>query len=420
LKNSRISKLRPYKRRLIENFLSLSFLQGANYILPLITLPYLVRVLGPDKFGLVAFAQSFAQYFIIITDYGFNLSATREISVNRHDQQKVAAIFNAVLIIKLFLLIFGFAIFALIIFTFSRFQNEWLVFLLTYGVVVGNVLFPVWFFQGIEHMKYITLLNIVSKLIFTLAIFLFIRQASHYVYVPLLSSIGYITAGVLGQWIAHKRFQIRYFFPSLKFILERLKESTQFFLSRVSLSIYTSSNTLVLGLFTSNQTVGYYSAAEKLYIALQGAYHPLVNVLYPYISKEKNVALFKKLFKRAIIFHTFVALTIFMLSAQIVQLLYGSGMEVSGHVLKIFAVVSVVVIPSILLGYPFLAAMGHPKYANSSVILGSLFHLTGLVFFAITGTVNIYRVAGLVFITEFMVLSIRVWASIKKKVWEVA
>ena len=274
------------KRRLLSNFMSLSVLQGANYVLPLITLPYLVRVLGPEKYGLIAFAQAFIQYFNILTDYGFNLSATREISIHRDNAQKVSEIFSSVMIIKFCLLVLSFVIMSILVFSFWKFRQDWLIYYLTFGMVVGQVLFPVWFFQGMERMKYITFLNITAKLIFTFAIFVFIRQASDYIYVPLLNLFGYLVAGALALRIVFRGFKIGFKVPSYSSLIHQLKEGWYIFISQVAISGYNSSRLFAVGLFTDNTITGYYAIAEKLMnVVITFPLASLLQSLYPRLSK---------------------------------------------------------------------------------------------------------------------------------------
>lgn len=274
------------KKRLLSNFFSLSILQGANYVLPLITLPYLVRVLGPEKYGLIAFAQAFIQYFNILTDYGFNLSATREISIHRDNAQKVSEIFSSVMIIKFCLLVLSFVIMSVLVFSFWKFRQDWPIYYLTFGMVVGQVLFPVWFFQGMERMKYITFLNITAKLIFTLAIFVFIRQASDYIYVPLLNLFGYLVAGALALWIVFRGFKVGFKVPSYSSLIHQLKEGWYIFISQVAISGYNSSRLFAVGLFTDNTITGYYAIAEKLMnVVITFPLASLLQSLYPRLSK---------------------------------------------------------------------------------------------------------------------------------------
>ena len=274
------------KKRLLSNFFSLSILQGANYVLPLITLPYLVRVLGPEKYGLIAFAQAFIQYFNILTDYGFNLSATREISIYRDDLQKVSEIFSSVMVIKFGLLVLSFAIMTILVFSFGKFRQDWPIYYLTFGMVVGQVLFPVWFFQGMERMKYITFLNITAKLIFTFAIFVFIRQASDYIYVPLLNLFGYLVAGALALRIVFRGFKVGFKVPSYSSLIHQLKEGWYIFISQVAISGYNSSRLFAVGLFTDNTITGYYAIAEKLMnVVITFPLASLLQSLYPRLSK---------------------------------------------------------------------------------------------------------------------------------------
>jgi len=333
----------PTRKRLAENFLSLSGLQAVNYLLPLITLPYLVRVLGPEKFGLIVFAQSFIEYFIILTDYGFNLSATREISIHRNNKEKVCKIFSSVMTVKFLLGILSFIILALILIFIPKFRNDQLIYLFTFGMVLGNILFPVWFFQGMERMKYITILNIIAKGIFTVCIFIFIRKMADYLYVPLINSMGFLVAGGLSLRIVSKNFGIKFILPSFEAIKHQLKEGWHVFISTVAISLYTVSNAFILGLFTNNTIVGYYSAAEKIVRAVQGLLTPVSQTVYPYISKlaseskERALSFIRKLVVFVGSGSFIISLLIFILAAPIVDIVLGSQYQSSIIVLQILA-----------------------------------------------------------------------------------
>lgn len=399
-----------------DNLISLSALQIISYILPLITLPYLVRVLGADKFGLVAFATSFIVYFQIFTDYGFTLSATREISLHRDDIGKVSEIFSSVMMVKLILLVLSFVLLVIIVFSIPLFSSDWLLYLVTFGTVLGNFLFPSWFFQGMERMRYITILNIVSSLIFTVFIFILVGKPSDYIYVPLLTSLGLIVAGVISLRIIIKDFKIKIHKPETDVIIKSFKDSTDFFLSRASISIYTSSNAFFLGLVTSNAMVGYYSAAERLYVAAQGLYQPLINALYPFMSKNKDINFFKNIFNVTLLVTVVFSVLLFIFSPQIVHLLFGNGFQDSVLVLQIFSIALLVTVISSLIGYPFLAAFGHQKYANGSVIISSIFHISILLVMLLfyREYLTIYFVPILVVITTSLSLSIRIYGIQKK------
>ncbi|MGS2778937.1 flippase [Robertmurraya sp. GLU-23] len=273
------------KKRLVTNFLSLASVQGLNLILPIVTLPYLLQTVGVSKFGLISFAQAFIQYFILFTDYGFNLVATRDISLARDNKQRLSTIFSTVMLIRTLLLIVSFVILVLLVLFVPKFQGDSIVYFITFGMVVGNVLFPVWFFQGIEQMKTISILNVISKSIFTIGIFVFVQNPNEYLLVPILNTLGSIVIGIIAIFIIITRYQIRFTKPSLDDIKNQLKEGWHIFVSNVVTSLYTTSNIFILGFFASNTIVGYYSSAEKVVKAVSSVISPLVQSIYPYLSK---------------------------------------------------------------------------------------------------------------------------------------
>ncbi|QIM64079.1 oligosaccharide flippase family protein [Frederiksenia canicola] len=405
-------------KRLLNNFFSLVVLQFFNYVLPFLTLPYLVKTLSVDIYGLVVFAQSLILFVNIFIDWGFNLSATRDISIHRNDKVKLTEIYSSVLAIKVFITLICFLILCVVVSSIPKLGSNRDVYILSFLWAVGQAIYPIWYFQGIEKMKYITLINVSSKIIFTILIFVFVKSDDDYLLVPIFNGLGSIIAAIISLWIIGKLIKQSIKIPSFNVIWMYFQESSSFFLSRLSLSLYTSANTFILGIATSTTIVAYYSIAEQLYKALQAFYSPLSQVLYPYIAKERNIVLFKKIFIFSAILNLLGIIVLYLTSDFIFELFFSQRIGVeSVNVFTIFLIASFFVVPSILLGYPFLGAIGYAKYANLSVIYGSVLHIIGLLMLYFADYITLYSVAYMVLLTEIFVLVYRVFIVWRKNLW---
>lgn len=352
------------QKRVISNFLSLSALQGVNYLLPIITLPYLVRILGVEYFGLLAFATAMIMYFNLIVDFGFNISATKEVSVHRDNKNKINEIFSSVMTIKIFLLFITFLMLVCLTFIFDRFEKEATVYFLTFGLVLGQAFFPAWLFQGMEKMKFITYLNIISKAFFTICIFIFVHEKEDYWIVPLLTSLGYILAGIIAMYIVKTKLEVNYKIPSWKNFKFYTRDSSYFFISNVAGSLYTVSVIVILGLFTNNTIVGYYTAADKIIQAFKGLITPFMQAIYPYISRQVNFSkanglkIIKKVALLTAIIMGGISFGVFFFSELLVNVILGSEYEKS------------IIILQLLSPLPFLVAMGNTFGLQTMITFG--------------------------------------------------
>ena len=328
--------------QLKSNFLSLTVLQAANYILPLLTLPYLVKTLGVEYFGLLTFATAIIAYFGILTDYGFNSTATKEISIYRDNREKLIEIFSSVLSIKLLLLLLSFSLLTLLVFSFQKFTTHWEIYLLTFGSVIGQTLFPVWFFQGMEKMRYITYINLVSKSISVIAIFVFIQEKSDIYLVPIFLSLGGVVSGLLSLYLIYNKFNIPFRFQKIETLKFYLIDGWHVFLARYYVSLYTTTNLLLLGFMTNNVIVGYYAIAEKIVLAIGGLFDPLNQTLYPYLARKfkENFNLFVLFLKRTSLLFIAISSVLVLFSEYfieaIVTIVKGSNEENIIYLLSFF------------------------------------------------------------------------------------
>jgi PST family polysaccharide transporter len=270
----------------LSNFFSLSVLQAITYILPVIIIPYLFRVIGPAKFGLIAFAQAFAQYFMILTDYGFSVSATKEISLCQDKPSEVSRIFSSVMTVKIALALASMVMLSAVVYFIPKFRHDWMVYLLSYGAVLGNTIFPVWLFQGTEKMKHIADLNIIGGILTAVLIFLSVKEPRDYLMVPLIYSAVLMITGLWGQYIVFSKLGISFRFPGYTSLKQQLTAGWDIFISNVAINAYTTTRVFAVGLLTNNTITGFYSIAERLASLCQT--FPLASfsqALFPRLSK---------------------------------------------------------------------------------------------------------------------------------------
>jgi PST family polysaccharide transporter len=271
--------------RVASNFVALSIVQASNYLVPVIILPYLFRVLGDSRYGLVELARAVSVYFLTLTDYGFSLSATREVAVHREDPQEVSEIFSAVMLLRFLLVIASLVTLVALVLGIPKLRADWPIYLLAFGHVIGQWLLPAWLFQGMERMKALAIVNIIARVLYIVSIFLFVTGPADYIYVPALQSTASILTGLIALVMAFREFPIRFHVPAVGVLTRELKNGWHIFLSRMATSLYTTSNIVILGLFADASSVGYYAAGDKIARAVQGLQLPLSQAIFPHIGK---------------------------------------------------------------------------------------------------------------------------------------
>lgn len=368
-------------QQLVKNTSSLGIVQITNTLLPLITIPYLTRTLGVTQFGLVMMAQSLMIYLTIIIDYGFNLSATKSIAEHHGHHNAISKIACCVACAKVGLLLLSAIILIGLIAIIPLFQAHiWLI-SLSFFIVIGNCVTPSFLFQGLEHMGPLAWMNLMAKLAFTGAIFLCITQPSDYIFVHLLWGVSYLIVGVLSIGWIRKTQSIYWVRPSLSDILLLLKTGSGYALSRVSIAAYMYSNVLFVGLLLNPISAGLYSGAEKLLFAITTVYAPIIEAIYPFISRTKRLMFASKILMVTTAINLIVCSIAYFIAPIAIPIILGDVFRSSIPLFQWMLIIAALHVPTSIIGYPILGALGHESVANRSVILGAIFHVFALILF---------------------------------------
>jgi Membrane protein involved in the export of O-antigen and teichoic acid len=394
-----------------KNIVSLFLLQGANYLLPLITVPYLVRVLGPENYGRVAFAQAFIGYFVIFTEYGFNLSATRSVAMVRNEPAKLSKLFSAVIIIKAVLMTLGFLVMLLIVWVVPSFAKEWSLYVLVYLMVVGNVLFPVWLFLGLERMRHITIFTIIGRTIVVIAIFAFVHHKADYRLAAAFQASGSVITGLLVMALIPRLTQVRLCWPGVTQLRQTLSEGWYIFVGTAGASLFNNSNVFILGIFTSPSIVGIFAAAEKIIKSAVNLNAPITQATYPNtaklqaISRREMLKFVARLAKYQIGIMSILSVFLFILAEPIVTIILGEKYHSSIILIKILAALPVLTAISDILGNQIMLNTGLQKQFSQVFIISGLINITLML--AIVPYIGSVGAAVSIAITETIVMLLR-------------
>lgn len=361
-------------------------------------------------YGVVAFGLSMAQIACVITDFGFNLSATYKISQSRNDTVFVNKIIGGVIACKLILLIAVCIGLGTYIMLQTKYPGHQLFLGLMLLTVLGQTFQPIWFFQGIEQMVYITIYTVMSRIIYVVMVLTLVDSPGSYNWIAFSNGIASLLAAGTGLSILlYKGYSIQW--PGVAFVKQLFRESSEFFLSRAALATYSAGGAFFLGLFSSPAQVAYYSAAEQLYKGARSLFEPVSQALYPHMAQNKNFKLFFKILSIAILAGAIITIAGIFTGNFFIQLFFGTEFTEAYPILIIFLIAYLISIPSVLLGYPFLGAIGQIQLANRSVIYAGIVQISLLGFCYLTNHNSGVQIAMTVLSVESIVLTIRVfWA----------
>lgn len=386
----------------------LYIMQFSTYLLSFIVVPYETRVLGPTYYGKLGVATAIMVYFQLVIDFGFLLSATEDVSRNREDRGKVSKILTAVTIDKIFLTIGSVIVLLVLCQILPSWREDRTFYMLFLIATAVNSMIPDYLYRGLEQMTAITVRTVAIKTFFTVMIVLLLKRPEQYCIIPILNIIGN-TAALIGVYVhLYRQMDIRFVRCTAREVWDSFRRSSTFFYSRIATSVYTASNTVILSVISAGSSIGYYSLADKLVTTAKNGLSPISDSMYPYMTKNKDFKLVWKILK--IIMPVIIGgcAIVFIFARPLCEIVFGAGYGDAAPVLRVMLPVVIVILPSYILGFPTLSAMGLSKYANYSVVFGSALHVFNLLVLYFTGNMNMVTLGALVSVAEIAILLFRI------------
>lgn len=409
-----------FDKVLVKNISSLFSIKIAGYLIPLITLPYMVQTLEPIGYGELMFAMAIIQYFILFVNYGFDLSATQQIAKSSGDKNEISLIFWNVLTVRVLMSLFGlvplFLMCEFVVFT------DGLSLILIYGYlsVFGAALFPQWLFQGKEQLGTISVMRVILQMISVPLIFLFISTPEDAWVAAILTSLPSLMISFYSFYLIKKRGWVIFTRPTLHYMYKELNNGWHLFISTAAISLYTTSVTIVLGIIAGPISVAIYASANKLLQAAQGLYTPISSAFYPRINslmsrdQDDGFMMIRKLMKIQFFITSIISICLFLFAPLAIDLLFGKGFEESVTVLRIIAILPIVIGLSNIFGIQTLLICGYKNEFSKILLLSGVLNMTMLI--PLCYMYSFVGAALSVVVTEVVVTTLMLHVILNKKI----
>ena len=400
------------RNKIATNTIMLYLMTFAKMIFPLITLPYLTRVLSVDGYAVVAYVKSAMAYMQIIIDFGFLLSATKDIVKVSDDRNMVSKILGETLQAKILLAIIAFIVIFITTIAIPMLRENLFYTMLAYFSVALTILLPDFLFRGIEQMQAITIRFIIMRGIATALTFVVIKGDSQLLLIPVLDIIGTIAA-IIWTWVEIHKLGYKMIWVEWKTALTSVKKSFIYFLSDASTTVFGALNTLLIGIYLTKTDVAYWSVAMQLISAVQSLYSPINNGIYPHMVREKNIKLPLKIFMSLMPVILCGTIFAFITGEWWLVLISGEKYRNAITVFRWLLPLLVISFPTMLFGWSCLGAIEKQKEVTSSTITAAVIQILLIGILIITNKFTLINIAIARLVSELCLCLMRIFLCVK-------
>ncbi len=401
---------------ILKNLSYLTFIRFFNIGIKFFLVVYLVRILGEISYGILTWSDSIIQFFLLLINFGFNIYAAKYIVKNRNKREKINEITSSIFLIKIALFILSYIILFFLSFlgTFEIYKNILFLMLL---MGIGEIFFPIWYFQGIEKLKPATFIVVFSRTLLVIGTLIWVKSSQDLILHVLLIVLTNLLLGILGYLTLVKYYNFVFKRVKMKVLIQFIKEAYMFFLGLFLSLTFNFATIFLIGIYFTMDYVTGFDIALKIVLVAIIPFDILQQAVFPTISRNKNKNFLKKLLMLSFLSGLFLLIILYFFSGQLLTLFGGDEMIKYQNVLKALALIVPFVAVTFILGTCTLVAFGYNREYNISLIISSVLYLIIVLVLVLFNKITFWNLIYLRIFSDIVLASIRLYYTFRRKIF---